>query len=71
MTTTAQKVIAYRRELLEGGLAPELVDDLVKDAASTLVMSGGLVVMRTGTAQQPRNESLTDQHANPRLAGTD
>ncbi|WP_424918881.1 hypothetical protein [Streptomyces sp. wa1064] len=70
MTTTAQKVIAYRKELLDGGLSPELVDDLVKDAASTLVMNGGLVVMRTGTAQQPSSVSLTDQYANPRLAGT-
>ncbi|WP_405549712.1 hypothetical protein [Streptomyces microflavus] len=69
MSTTAQKVIAYRKELLEGGLSPELVDDLVKDAASTLVINHGLAVGRVESTQPHSSGSLTDQFADRRLVG--
>ncbi|MFJ2702990.1 hypothetical protein ACIO3R_07295 [Streptomyces sp. NPDC087428] len=42
MTTTAQHLIAYRRELNDGGLTFDLVDELVKSAAQTLVANEGL-----------------------------
>lgn len=42
MITTAQKLIAYREELHAGGLSPDLIDDLVRDAAETLVRNIGL-----------------------------
>ncbi|WP_274031478.1 hypothetical protein [Streptomyces sp. MMBL 11-1] len=71
MSTTAQKVIAFRQELLEGGLPHDLVDDLVKDATSTLVMNAGLDVRRSGDTQQPSSGSLTDRYADPHLTGTD
>jgi hypothetical protein len=42
--TTAQKLIAYRKELIQGGLDPDVVRDIVKDAAQTLVINEGLKV---------------------------
>ncbi|WP_406420891.1 hypothetical protein [Streptomyces sp. NBC_00842] len=42
MITTAQKLLAYREELRAGGMSPDLIDDLVRDAAQTLVMHNGL-----------------------------
>ncbi|WP_086746206.1 hypothetical protein [Streptomyces scabiei] len=44
MPTTAEMLIAYRRELYAGGIEPDLVNDLVKDAAQTMVMNQGLRV---------------------------
>ncbi|MFC9247762.1 hypothetical protein ACFT7S_28250 [Streptomyces sp. NPDC057136] len=44
--TTAQKLIAYRAELTAGGLHPGLIDDLIRDAAQTTIMSEGLKVTR-------------------------
>ncbi|MFD3654346.1 hypothetical protein [Streptomyces sp. NPDC058620] len=44
--TTAQKLIAYRAELIAGGVHPDLIDDLTKDAAQTMVMNEGLKVTR-------------------------
>jgi hypothetical protein len=41
-STTAQQLIEYRAELRAGGLDWELIDDLVRDAAQTIVMHGGL-----------------------------
>lgn len=40
--TTAQLLIEYRAELRAAGLDWELVDDLVRDAAQTIVMHCGL-----------------------------
>lgn len=42
--TTAQQLLAYHRELKSSGLDPELVRDLIKDAAQTIVMNEGLKV---------------------------
>lgn len=47
MATTAQLLIAYRQELKAGGIHDELANDLVRDAASTLVTSEGLEVQVT------------------------
>ncbi|MFF2640327.1 hypothetical protein ACFVUB_11090 [Streptomyces niveus] len=44
MATTAQFLIDYHRELTEGGLPPSLVEDIVKDAAQTIVLNEGLRV---------------------------
>jgi hypothetical protein len=44
MATTAQKVIAFKRELDAAGITPDLVADLVRDACQTLVMHHGLIV---------------------------
>ncbi|MCR8947218.1 hypothetical protein NW249_34595 [Streptomyces sp. OUCMDZ-4982] len=44
MASTAQILMAYRAELKGGGLPADLVDDLVRDAASTIIMNGGLKV---------------------------
>lgn len=44
MATTASILLAYRKELKDGGTPAELVDDLVRDAARALVESEGLVV---------------------------
>lgn len=49
--TTAQTLSAYRRELLDGGMNPEVVDDLVKDAAQTMVMNQGLRVLPASTGE--------------------
>lgn len=43
MASTAQQLIAFRRELVEGGLDHDLINELVKDASQTIVMNGGLV----------------------------
>lgn len=51
MATTAQQLIQYRRELAEGKLRPDLVDDLIRDAAHTMVEANGLTVL---TAQPIR-----------------
>lgn len=48
MATTAQKLIAFRNELISGGMNPELVADVVRDAAQNLVMHHGLVVALLG-----------------------
>jgi hypothetical protein len=40
--TTAQQLIEYRAELRAGGIDHELANDLVRDAAQTIVMSDGL-----------------------------
>lgn len=44
MVTTAQQLIAYRNELIDGGLHPSYADEIIKDAAQTLVMNHGLRV---------------------------
>lgn len=40
--TTAQQLIEYRAELRAGGISEELTDDLIRDAAQTIVMHCGL-----------------------------
>jgi hypothetical protein len=40
--TTAQQLVAYRAELRAGGLDSELANDLVRDAAQTIVLQHGL-----------------------------
>lgn len=42
--TTAQKLIAYRKELKAAGMDDELINDLVRDAGQTLVLHQGLDV---------------------------
>lgn len=42
--TTAQKLIAYRKELINGGFSPELAEHLVRDAAHQQIIQSGLVV---------------------------
>lgn|GEM_PF-5768626 len=42
MATTAAYLIAYRNELLAGGMSPDVVDALVRDAAHLDVQSRGL-----------------------------
>ncbi|MGW0566084.1 hypothetical protein [Streptomyces tauricus] len=42
MATTAQQLIEYRAELRAGGIDPDLITDLVRDAAQTIVMHCGL-----------------------------
>jgi len=42
--TTAQTLIAYRAELLAGGVPPETVDHLTRDAAQQLIAMTGLVI---------------------------
>lgn len=49
--TTAQKLNAYRRELLDGGMDPEVVPDLVRDAARALLPIEGLRVSPASTAE--------------------
>jgi hypothetical protein len=49
--TTAQQLIAYRRELRAGGLDADLANDLVRDAAQTIVLHHGLQ-----TAPDPASE---------------
>ncbi|MFH9215460.1 hypothetical protein [Streptomyces globisporus] len=44
MQSTADKVIAYYTELKRSSLPIEVVEDIVKDAAQTLVMHHGLDV---------------------------
>ncbi|MFD7319241.1 hypothetical protein [Streptomyces sp. NPDC059883] len=70
MATTSQKLLAYHRELTAGGLCPDLVNDLVKDAAQTIVMNDGLAVAPTVGTPPLSGESFTDQYANPSLVGT-
>ncbi|MFW3473644.1 hypothetical protein ACN24M_20475 [Streptomyces microflavus] len=53
MQSTAQKVIAYYTELKRSDLPIEVVQDIVKDAAQTLVMNGGLpeLVVKASTRE--------------------
>lgn len=51
--TTAQKLNAYRRELLDGGMDPEVVPDLVRDAARALLPVEGLTVGAANTTGAP------------------
>lgn len=53
MATTAQKLIAYRLELRDAGLDHDLVNDLVKDAAQTLVMNEGLLTKPLTSTPSP------------------
>lgn len=48
--TTAASLIAYRHELLDGGMPPGIVDDLVRDAARLDIESRGLRIARSATA---------------------
>jgi hypothetical protein len=43
--TTAAVLLAYEKELREGGFDAELVRDLVSDAARAIVREGGLGVI--------------------------
>lgn len=60
MPSTAQLLIAYRQELKAGGLHDELVNDLVKDAASTLVTHEGLEVMATSLETEKPPQGTSD-----------
>ncbi|MDX3634325.1 hypothetical protein PV728_29490 [Streptomyces europaeiscabiei] len=40
--TTAQALIEYRAELRAGGIDHDLANDLVRDAAQTIVLNDGL-----------------------------
>ncbi|MFD8937313.1 hypothetical protein ACFV0R_19025 [Streptomyces sp. NPDC059578] len=52
--TTAQLLTAYRRELVAGSFERGVIDDLVRDAAQTIVMNEGLRVTHDGRhVQQP------------------
>ncbi|PVC73480.1 hypothetical protein [Streptomyces sp. CS081A] len=42
--STAQRIAAYRSELIAAQVPRELADDIVRDAAQTLVMHDGLTV---------------------------
>ncbi|WP_333746146.1 hypothetical protein [Streptomyces sp. IBSBF 2950] len=55
MATTAETLIAYRRELHAGGLDHDVINDLVKDAAQTMVLNEGLRV------KQPEPQGDTTQ----------
>ncbi|MFJ3826225.1 hypothetical protein [Streptomyces nodosus] len=67
MASTAQRLIAYRRELREAAFDNDLVNDMVKDAAQTLVMNEGLLV---AARENKGKDDFVDQHANPSLGGT-
>lgn len=43
--TTAQKLLAFRRELREGRMHPEIIDQLTRDVAHALVATEGLDVL--------------------------
>ncbi|MDW4900651.1 hypothetical protein RB625_19770 [Streptomyces californicus] len=49
MPSTADKVIAYYTELQRSILPTEVVEDIVKDAAQTLVVNNGLTTRRPPT----------------------
>ncbi|MFD9107156.1 hypothetical protein [Streptomyces bottropensis] len=53
MATTAHRLIAYRLELREAGLDHDLVNDMVRDAAKTLVMNEGLLTKPHSSAPAP------------------
>ncbi|WP_330339401.1 hypothetical protein [Streptomyces sp. NBC_00557] len=40
--TTAQQLLEYRAELLAGGIAPDVADALVRDAAAEIIRATGL-----------------------------
>ncbi|MFD6275826.1 hypothetical protein ACFWFI_09665 [Streptomyces sp. NPDC060209] len=44
MATTAQQLLAFRQELIDGGLHRDEADELVRDASHALVRHPGLVV---------------------------
>lgn len=50
MATTAQRLLAYRKELRDGGLDTDLVNDLVKDAAHEMLTVEGLRVPASNPA---------------------
>jgi hypothetical protein len=50
MATTAAVLNAYRKELLDGGMPPDVVDNLVRDAAHLDVESRGLRVQFDATS---------------------
>ncbi|MFE4691252.1 hypothetical protein ACFRH6_14480 [Streptomyces sp. NPDC056749] len=49
MQSTADKVSAYYKELQKTGMPLDVIEDIVKDAAQTLVMHHGLDVHPTET----------------------
>ncbi|MFF1417460.1 hypothetical protein [Streptomyces sp. NPDC058280] len=55
MASTAEQLIAYRRELTNGGLEHELANDLVKDAAQTIVMNEGLKTSPPESTRPPQS----------------
>lgn len=42
--TTAAALISFHKELVEGGIAEHVADDLVRGASHTLVIESGLAV---------------------------
>lgn len=58
MATTAQLLIAYHRELKTGGLPDDLVNDMVRDAANTIVVAEGLEV----ATESLSSDSPTPEH---------
>ena len=59
MATTAATLNAYRTELLAGGMSPDVVDALVRDAAHLDVESRGLRVAH------PQDTDTTPQGSTP------
>ncbi|MFE9937379.1 hypothetical protein [Streptomyces hirsutus] len=67
MASTAQQLIAYRRELIAGGIDHDLANDLVKDAAQAMVLNEGL---RITVRENRAKEDFVGEHTNPSLIGT-
>ncbi|MGW1219478.1 hypothetical protein ACWD6O_34410 [Streptomyces californicus] len=44
MATTAELLLAYRKELAQGGMRPDTIDELTKAAAQQLIANDGLRV---------------------------
>lgn len=69
MPSTAQQLIAYHRELVDGGLDHETIQALVKDAAQTIVMNDGLKV-RVQEQRPAQGQDFVEGYANPSMIGT-